>query len=368
MIRSAAKNFAHVAVVASPDAYTEVMEELQRTGGSLSLQTRAAFAQQALARTADYDASIAAYLASNAPQQFTTHPSSQISNLKSLNLTLHKSADLRYGENPHQQAALYTTASEHSGIARAEVLHGKEMSYNNYVDADAAWQLVCDLDAPACAIIKHTNPAGAAVAETLAELIVARRHRPRLSLRRPSSVSIVPLTRKRRALLRKFSPKSSSRLNMTKTRSSSYAQRKTCACSARARRDRQPKTQLKQISGGILLQTPDTYRLTRDQLRVVTRRQPTESEIADLLFAWTICKHTKSTPSLCTRPCDHRRRRRSMSRVDSVRLGAERARNNNVEVAKLRPRLRRLLPFRDGIRRSRAPSNHCHHPARRLRP
>ncbi len=350
MIRSAAKNFAHVAVIVSPDSYTEVTEELQRTGGSLSLQTRAAFAQQAFARTAEYDANIAAYLASNSLQPSTADAPFQISNLKFLNFKLHKSADLRYGENPHQHAALYTTDSEHSGIARAEVLHGKEMSYNNYVDADAAWQLICDFDQPACAIIKHTNPAGASVADTLAES-----YRRALATDPVSAFGgIVAFNRRVDTEAARLVTEIFTEVIVAPEYDEAALVHLRTKKNLRVLRAGIPQptreTQLKQISGGILIQTPDTHRLTPADLRTVTKRHPTATEIADLLFAWTICKHTKSNAIVYARDlATVGVGAGQMSRVDSVRLGAERARNNNVEVAASVLASDAFFPFRDGL-------------------
>ena len=138
-----------------PANIREIIDELKKHAGALSLDTRNRLAQAAFEQTAQYDSMVSSYLAGSTgplPDRLTW--------------TMKKIADLRYGENPHQQAALYQTSAD-SGIANAEVLSGKEMSFNNYVDAEAAWQLVCDFEQTACAIIKHTNPAGVGVAETL---------------------------------------------------------------------------------------------------------------------------------------------------------------------------------------------------------
>src|SRR5690348_9682845 len=153
MIRSAAKNARDVAVVVSSDEYADIVSELNDNDGALSLNTRNRLAQKAFEHTAQYDLMVSSYLAGSGgllPQR--------------LSWTMNKIRDLRYGENPHQQAALYRTSAS-GGIANAEVLSGKEMSFNNYVDAEAAWQLVCDFPETACAIIKHTNPAGVGLGE-----------------------------------------------------------------------------------------------------------------------------------------------------------------------------------------------------------
>src|SRR5690349_13649925 len=158
MIRSAAKNAADVAVVVDPAQYSALIDELEQNRGSLSISSKQRLATEAFQKTAQYDAMVSSYLAgetSELPSQLTA--------------TLIKISDLRYGENPHQRAALYRTASRNNGLASAAILSGKEMSFNNYVDADAAWHLVNDFGDTACAIIKHTNPAGVGLGETTAE-------------------------------------------------------------------------------------------------------------------------------------------------------------------------------------------------------
>src|SRR5689334_7856975 len=157
MIRSAAKNANDVAVVVDPAQYPALIEELRQNAGSLSIPTLRGLATEAFRKTAQYDATVSSYLASETSGEFPAQITS----------TLTKLSDLRYGENPHQHAALYQTSSG-GGLANAEVLSGKEMSFNNYVDADAAWQLVNDFRDTACTIIKHTNPAGVGLGETAA--------------------------------------------------------------------------------------------------------------------------------------------------------------------------------------------------------
>ncbi|HYO91984.1 MAG TPA: bifunctional phosphoribosylaminoimidazolecarboxamide formyltransferase/IMP cyclohydrolase, partial [Pyrinomonadaceae bacterium] len=164
MIRSAAKNFRDVAVVVSADEYEVVKDELESNDGSLSAELRRELALLAFEQTSAYDAAISDYLSQLEDEEYATEiPADAL--LDNDALVLVKSSDLRYGENPHQKAALYRVEAPYRespphGIAVSEVLSGKEMSYNNYVDADAAWQLVSDFDVLTCAIIKHTNPAG----------------------------------------------------------------------------------------------------------------------------------------------------------------------------------------------------------------
>lgn len=390
MIRSAAKNAQDVAVVVRHEKYSEIIAEMRAHDGALCLETRKALAKTAFSRTALYDSFIAAYLAGAFPP---IKPGPEPSGIgsgfgggrnegsvwsidregvrippppidvdsekfsieafhgqlpTSAQWSIGKSADLRYGENPHQLAALYKMSmSMRDGIANAEVLSGKEMSFNNYVDADAAWQLVFDFEETACAIIKHTNAAGVAldphavdayrkalatdpisafggivafncpvdeaaaraVTEIFTEVIVAPDYDP---------AALEVLRQKK---------------NLRVLRCWPSAHRET--------------VEYKQISGGMLVQTRDTHRIKREQLKVVSKRAPTENEINDLLFAWTVCKHTKSNAIVYAR--DKQTvgvGAGQMSRVDSVKIGAMRAQlplRGSVIASDA------FFPFRDGI-------------------
>src|SRR6202451_627432 len=166
MIRSAAKNFQDVAVITSPSDYSAIGEELARSGGGLSRETKWCLAQKAFATTAAYDSAIAATL-ERIPAGFRL-PTANDSFPQTLRLSFQKTLDLRYGENPHQKAAMYSDGSG-VGVANARQIQGKELSYNNIVDLQAAWDLAQEFDEPVCAIIKHTNPAGTATGKTLAD-------------------------------------------------------------------------------------------------------------------------------------------------------------------------------------------------------
>lgn len=383
VIRSAAKNAQSVAVIVRPEDYAATIAELQQNGGSLSAETRTALARTAFSQTAVYDAVIAAYLAGAfRRKQFedkagggsigsgggafsissegvrTPPPPHEIdSELFSIEAfhgslpgnaqwTIGKSADLRYGENPHQIAALYKTPSR-LGIANAEVLSGKEMSFNNYVDADAAWQLVCDFEETACAIIKHTNPAGVGLSAQALEA-----YRKALATDPVSAFGGIvafncPLDEAAaKAVIEIFTEVlvapdyDQAALEILRSKKNLRVLRAWPNSKANA-------LEYKQISGGLLVQTRDTHRLKREDLKVVTKRAPTEAEIDDLLFAWTVCKHTKSNAIVYARD------RQTvgvgagqMSRVDSVKLGAMRAQlpvKGSVLASDA------FFPFRDGI-------------------
>jgi phosphoribosylaminoimidazolecarboxamide formyltransferase/IMP cyclohydrolase len=384
MIRSAAKNYRDVAVITSPDIYRQIRTELILDNGALTLAMREQLARLAFMRTAFYDSAIFPYLSANLegakdskmfpPVPDILAPMSTYMNLFSsamkaatgrtfedvqqesfderFQLRLNKINDLRYGENPHQTAALYeietkTAPVEPDGLAQAEPLAGKEMSFNNYVDADAAWQLVTDFDGLACAIIKHTNPAGVALGATTEEA-----YRRALATDPTSAFGGVvafnaPVDEAAaRAIIEIFTEVlvapdyGAAALEILKTK-------KNLRVLKVVGRKRTQALEYKQISGGMLVQTRDTHKLKREDLKVVTKREPTEDEIRDLLFAWTVCKYTKSNAIVYAR--DEQTvgvGAGQMSRVDSVKLGAMRAQlpvKGSVLASDA------FFPFRDGI-------------------
>jgi phosphoribosylaminoimidazolecarboxamide formyltransferase/IMP cyclohydrolase len=370
MIRSAAKNFRDVAVVVSTEHYAAVTEEMKRGNGAIRVATRQKLARHAFNLTGMYDMRISGHLTSSLldigesrshgfgigggggggtsfSKVFAKRTAAQMKSLVEQGLLmLRKRNDLRYGENPHQQSALYDAGWD-DGVANATFLSGKEMSFNNYVDADAARQLVCDFESNACAIIKHTNPAGAALGTTAEEA-----YRRALACDPVSAFGgIVAFNRvvdevAARAVIEIFSEViiapdyDDSSLEILKTKKNLRVLR---AGETRAAE----RLEYKQISGGMLVQTRDSHQMKREDLKVVTKRAPTEMEIDDLLFAWTVCKHTKSNAIVYA----HNNQTvgvgaGQMSRVDSVKLGAMRA-QLPIEGSVLASDA--FFPFRDGI-------------------
>jgi phosphoribosylaminoimidazolecarboxamide formyltransferase/IMP cyclohydrolase len=338
MIRSAAKNSNDVAVVVDPSQYPALIEELHQHEGSISIPTLRRLAIAAFRQTAQYDATVSSYLAADANETQEFPPQ--------LTSTLTKLSDLRYGENPHQRAALYQTSSR-GGLANATILSGKEMSFNNYVDADAAWQLVNDFRDTACAIIKHTNPAGVGLAETTAEAytkalatdpvsafggIVAFNESVDLAAAQEVTkifTEVVIASDYDAAALELLQTKKNLRvIRMSDTKQNN-------------------ELELRQISGGMLVQTKDHHELRKEDLKVVTKRAPTDEEINALLFAWTVCKHTKSNAIVYAR-ADQTVGvgAGQMSRVDSVKIGAMRA---QLPVAGSVLASDAFFPFRDGL-------------------
>ena len=321
MVRSAAKNFQDVAIVTSPSDYEAISGELHTNGGSLSLQTKWRLAQKAFATTAAYDSAIASTLERIAPPEGGTSTSSWAEGFPSiLRLSFNKAFDLRYGENPHQKAALYSDGSG-KGVANGKQLQGKELSYNNIVDLQAAWDLAQEFDEPVVAIIKHTNPCGTAVASTLSEAYKRALECDPVSafggvigVNRPIDVDTAT------EMAKLF-------LEVIAAPSFDAAAREIFAAKKNLRIVKvvpmEQKWVLKNVSGGVLLQDNDLRPLTEADLKVVSERKPTEQEMRDLLFAWKVCKHVKSNAIL------YARNGRStgvgagqMSRVDSARIGA----------------------------------------------
>ncbi len=329
MIRSAAKNARDVAVVVSPAQYDELLNELNANNGSLSIETRERLAQEAFRQTAQYDSIVSSYLGAS-----------------NLLLFLTKSADLRYGENPHQQAALYHSA-EGGGVANAELLSGKEMSFNNYVDADAAWQLVCDFETTTCAIIKHTNPAGVGQGETVAEAYQKALATDPVSafggivaINRPVDAAAAQEITKIFTEVVIAPGYETAAIEILKAKKNLRVLRMSSTEPAKG-------FEFKQISGGMLVQTRDNHQLQQSDLKVVTNRQPPEEEIRALLFAWTVCKHTKSNAIVYARAGQTVGvGAGQMSRVDSVRIGAMRA---QLPVAGSVLASDAFFPFRDGL-------------------
>jgi phosphoribosylaminoimidazolecarboxamide formyltransferase/IMP cyclohydrolase len=325
MIRSAGKNFHDVAVVTSPADYPAIAEELARTGGTLSLETKWRLAQKAFATTAAYDSAIASTLERIAdiknPQLATAEAFP-----RTLRLSFQKTLDLRYGENPHQKAAMYSDGSG-VGVANARQLQGKELSYNNIVDLQAAWDLAQEFDpseAAVCAIIKHTNPAGTATGKTLAEA-----YKRALECDPVSAFGGVigvnrPIDGEAAEEMHKLFLEVIAAPGFDEAAKARFATKKNLRLiEVKAALQ---KWMLKNVSGGILLQDNDVRPLQDIDLKVVTQRAPSPEEIRALLFAWKVCKHVKSNAIVYARDGQTVGvGAGQMSRVDSAKIGAMKA-------------------------------------------
>jgi phosphoribosylaminoimidazolecarboxamide formyltransferase/IMP cyclohydrolase len=350
MIRSAAKNFRDVAVVVDPQSYSLILHEMGQHDGALTQELRREFAFQAFLRTSAYDGAIWKYFNELEAAEFPSEMPADALLAQDV-LPLRKITDLRYGENPHQKAALYQNIDPDrnivAGIAQAELLGGKEMSFNNYIDADAAWQLVCDFDETACAIIKHMNPAGvgcgASVEESYARALATD----------PVSAfgGIVAFNRTvdeeaARALTEIFTE-----VVIAPDYEEAALEVLRAKKNLRVLRAGEPVRaeglEYKTITGGMLIQTRDAHRLSPADLKIVTKRAPTEEEMRALVFAWTVCKHTKSNAIVYAREGQTVGvGAGQMSRIDSVKIGAARAQlpvKGSVLASDA------FFPFRDGL-------------------
>ena len=320
MIRSAAKNFQDVAVVTSPADYQAIADEMSKSGGSLSEATKWQLAQKAFATTAAYDSAIASTLETIGDDHNLAPAQGFPQNLR---LSFQKIADLRYGENPHQNAAMYSDGSG-KGVANARQIQGKELSFNNIVDLQAAWDLAQEFDETVCAIIKHTNPCGTATAKTLVEA-----YKKALEVDPVSAFGGVigvnrPVDGATAGEMAKLFLEVIAAPGFHEEAKAKFTAKKNLRLVEIGRAPE--KWVLKNVSGGILLQDADTRQLSEADLKVVTKRQPTAEEKRALLFAWKVCKHVKSNAILYARDGQTVGvGAGQMSRVDSAKIGAMKA-------------------------------------------
>jgi phosphoribosylaminoimidazolecarboxamide formyltransferase/IMP cyclohydrolase len=322
MIRSAAKNFQDVAVVTSPADYSAIADEMSRSGGELTQQTKWRLAQKAFATTAAYDSAIASTLERvSVNGNFSLH--SEEGFPETLRLGFRKVMDLRYGENPHQKAAMYSDGSG-AGVANGHQIQGKELSYNNIVDLQAAWDLAQEFDEPFVGIIKHTNPCGSATGKTLVEA-----YKKALECDPVSAFGgVIGVNRPVDAATAEEMAKLF--LEVIAAPSFDEGAKGVFASKKNLRLVEVPagvqKWVLKNVSGGMLVQESDLHRLSENDLKVVTKRQPKPEEKSALLFAWKVCKHVKSNAILYARDGQSVGvGAGQMSRVDSCKIGAMKA-------------------------------------------
>ncbi len=324
MLRAAAKNHAFVTVVTEPDDYAALIEELGAQDGATSRALRARLAAAAFAHTAAYDAAIAAWMQARQGEAFPDR----------LTLGARRRQVLRYGENPHQRAALYVAGPAQPGVASAEQLQGKELSYNNLNDTQAAFELVSefqapDFPAPAVAIVKHANPCGVALGDSLAEAYARALACDPVSafggiiaLNRPLDGATAAAIGELFAEV-VIAPGYSAEARAALAAKKSLRLLETAALADPAA----PGMTFKSLAGGILLQTRDTGRVAREELKVVTKRAPDARELADLVFAFRVAKHVKSNAIVYARDgATVGVGAGQMSRVDSARIAALKAR------------------------------------------
>ena len=347
MVRSSAKNYAGVAVVTDPEDYPALLTEMQGNDGALTLATRFGLAKKAFTHTARYDAAIANWLTSlddaNQPQIFPSK----------LQLAFDRVEILRYGENPHQHAAFYRDPTPTPGtIAAYKQLQGKELSYNNIADADAAWECVKTFTTPACVIVKHANPCGVAIDVKLltayekafttdstsafggiiafndtvdSDVVAAMNARQHFV-----EVLIAPgFTPEARQLLATKQNLRVLELPLAKV---------------------YHDFEMKRVGGGLLVQTPDMFNVSEADLKVVTRVEPTAAQIEDLLFAWRVAKFVKSNAIVfCGKGMTLGVGAGQMSRVDSTKIAVSKAQHAALTLTGSCVASDAFFPFRDGI-------------------
>ena len=339
MIRSAAKNFKDVAVVSNPNDYSRLIEEWQNEDG-ISYGFRKELSQKVFQLMADYNLSISNYLKEDFANEIP-------------NYDIEKSVSLRYGENPHQSANLFTFSNlKHKNIANADILQGKELSYNNIVDADAAWECVRAFNDPACVIIKHANPCGVSESSSVFEAYD-------LAFKTDPTSAFGGIIALNRTLDTKTAQEINSRQFVEVIIATDYeegaliefAKKKNVrVLKVDLQQDNPYPGVIKKVSGGILIQSDDTYAVPREDLKCVTKRQPTPDELDDLMFSWTVAKFVKSNAIVYVK------NKQTigigagqMSRVISADIANLKAKNEGLEVKGAVMASDAFFPFRDGI-------------------
>ncbi|MGQ0544727.1 MAG: bifunctional phosphoribosylaminoimidazolecarboxamide formyltransferase/IMP cyclohydrolase [Betaproteobacteria bacterium] len=338
MLRSAAKNHAAVTVVVDPADYAGVLEELR--AGGVSAATRFALAKKAFAHTAAYDGAIANYLSS----RDGAYPGV-------LTLQFHKLQELRYGENPHQSAAFYREARPLPGsLARLKQVQGKELSYNNIADADAAWECVKSFSEPACVIVKHANPCGAATGASSREAYdKAFKTDPVSAFGGILAFNRALDAETAEALAQQFAEVVIAPRIEPEALQALSGKANLRLLEVPLAHEAQPHD-FKRVGGGLLVQSSDSKPVAREDLRVVTKRTPTEAQWSDLLFAWRVAKFVKSNAIVfCRGGMTLGVGAGQMSRVDSARIAAAKAAAAKLELAGAVAASDAFFPFRDGL-------------------
>jgi phosphoribosylaminoimidazolecarboxamide formyltransferase/IMP cyclohydrolase len=350
MVRAAAKNFRHVAVVVDPADYGLLLEQLDRPEG-IDAATRLYFAQKAFRHTGRYEAAIAGYFSQVEVHEGGYLPAETDETFPyRLNLSFEKVQDLRYGENPHQRAAFYADlGSTLFSVAAARKMQGKELSFNNILDLDAAWRLATEIEEPACVIVKHTNPCGTGVGKSLLEAyerawscdptsafggVIAFNEKLNAATARKLTAQFVE------AVIAPGFEKAALEALVKKTNLRVMSMDTTAIHKVSG-------FDLRRVMGGLLAQQWDLHRLERERCDVVTKRAPSEEEWQALLFAWTVVKHVKSNAIVYANAVQTLGvGAGQMSRVDAARFAAQKALlplSGSVVASDA------FFPFRDGI-------------------
>lgn len=347
MLRAAAKNFVNVAVVSDPDEYPAFIAELTEHHGATRLETRFKLAQKTFAHVAHYDALISNYLNALRKDEKLAFPDFYT-------VQYQKKQDLRYGENPHQQAAFYTELNQRPGtLAAAQQIQGKELSFNNIADSDAAWECVKTFSDNACVIVKHANPCGVATADDqITAYQKAFTTDPTsafggiIAFNRPLSAETAKTILEQQFVEVIIAPDIEANA-ITVLQQKPNVRVLSCGVETSS-----AKTHLdyKRVSGGLLIQDTDIGNINPADLKIVTQRKPSEAEIKELLFAWKVAKFVKSNAIVLTKNnATVGIGAGQMSRVDSMQIALNKAKNANLNVAGTVMASDAFFPFRDSI-------------------
>jgi phosphoribosylaminoimidazolecarboxamide formyltransferase/IMP cyclohydrolase len=349
MVRSAAKNYHDVAIVTDPRQYSKVLDEMRENQGSLTLETREKLAAAAFARTAGYDRAISNYFARREGKDLFPPV---------LDLHFQRRAPLRYGENPHQQAAFYVEPNlAHACVASAKILHGKELSYNNILDLDSALNCVREFSSPAAAVIKHNNPCGAAIGDTLVDAFSRAYEGDPLSAyggviafnRAVDEATAVQLTEPNRFVECIIAPSfTDAAFQLLTTRPSWKKSVRLLRTGPLGAADAAARSlDFRRVDGGLLVQNRDLSGDDFASAKVATKRAPSDKEMADLQFAWLVCKHVKSNAIVLAKGgMIVGVGAGQMSRVDSVHMAVRKAGERSKSSVMASDA---FFPFRDNI-------------------
>ncbi|SFZ70693.1 bifunctional phosphoribosylaminoimidazolecarboxamide formyltransferase/IMP cyclohydrolase [Chitinimonas taiwanensis] len=345
MVRSSAKNHAFVAIVTDAADYPALIAEMQAGNGTLGPVTRRKLAQKAFSHTAAYDGAISNYLTG------LTDDGEKLTFPQRLNVSFEKVQDMRYGENPHQAAAFYRDLDPAKGaLANYRQLQGKELSYNNIADSDAAWEAVKAFDEPACVIVKHANPCGVAVAlDTLTAYKLAFATDTTSAFggiiafnRTVDAATVEAVTGQFLEVL--IAPA------FTEEAKAIIAAKKNVRVLEVPLEAGANRFDLKRVGGGLLVQTPDIHAISTADFKVVTKKAPTPQQLNDLLFAWRVAQYVKSNAIVfCANGQTLGVGAGQMSRVDSTKIAAIKARNAGLELKGSVCASDAFFPFRDGV-------------------
>ncbi|MAM33638.1 MAG: bifunctional phosphoribosylaminoimidazolecarboxamide formyltransferase/inosine monophosphate cyclohydrolase [Micavibrio sp.] len=342
MIRAAAKNFEDVTVVTSSSDYKDILKDMSKNNGGISRDLRQKLSAKAYAHTASYDSAISNWMAQQM-DDYTPHQISFSGQLKQV---------LRYGENPHQSASLYLDGSNRAGVATAKQVQGKELSYNNLNDTDAAYELVSEFEAPTVAIIKHANPCGVASADTLEDA-----YKKALACDPVSAFGgIIAVNRPLNAATTELILKTFCEVVIAPSIEAPAltlfeAKDKIRVLTTGEMPDPSSKRQIiKSISGGYLIQDADNGHITVNDLKVVSDREPTEDELRDLLFAFSIAKHVKSNTIVYAKDgATVGIGAGQMSRIDSAKIAASKMKEAGLDGLNPVVASDAFFPFADGL-------------------